>query len=688
MMLRRKKSFWLLLCFAILSACSAKKSRKINSVSTEVNPVTKLLLVGPSSSVAGSCAGPFQTQTADSKDVPQDATEDTSFTLTGLGTAALFTDGACATSVSNLQISEGTDHAFFYLKDSNYNHDALPMTLLLRAESSTLSASATLFFQENFGPAARLVYTTQPSASVVEQSVFSIQPTLKILDANGNKVANSAASITLSPMTNSSCSTAADGVLSSNTATSTSGAVSFSGVKYSKPATIYLRAASGNLATACSSAVVVSALPVGPATRLVLSGPASAVAGTCAGPFQVQAQNNSGGAGTVSQNTPITIAGLISAFLYTSNSCTTTTSPIIPSGSSSVSFYLKDTGYDRNALPLTLNLVAQSSTLSASPAFNFQEIVGPASQLTFTRQPNANSIVLTDFSTQVAVRDPVGNISLNFLGSVTLTPMTDASCTLPASGILFGSPVSVVAGLADFTVVKYSQPETIYLRATSPGLSSACSTSVTVAPQPIATHRLSITLSGDGTGVVQSGRSNAGQNLVCRNVPSQTGSQICSVEAPVGTKFKIFGFSDTNCFLAGFSGTTCTYDPAVASDIKNCNIVLNNDLAIDVVFHLQTQATGSLGDPNLTNIAATSVSRTSATIEWNTATLADSAVRFGTTVDYGNTSSLDPAMTLQHKIILQNLSPGTKYFFRVLSRDPTNLLFGSVEGYQFTTSAN
>lgn len=88
--------------------------------------------------------------------------------------------------------------------------------------------------------------------------------------------------------------------------------------------------------------------------------------------------------------------------------------------------------------------------------------------------------------------------------------------------------------------------------------------------------------------------------------------------------------------------------------------------------------------PILSNINSSSITTTSATINWNTDLPADSQVEYGTTTAYGNTTTLDPTMVTTHSKVLSNLSSNLTYHFRVKSRGSNGILAVSSD-FTFTT---
>jgi len=73
--------------------------------------------------------------------------------------------------------------------------------------------------------------------------------------------------------------------------------------------------------------------------------------------------------------------------------------------------------------------------------------------------------------------------------------------------------------------------------------------------------------------------------------------------------------------------------------------------------------------PEITNIAATNIFCTEATIIWSTNEPATSQVDYGLSIEYNNTSPLDSNLAADHSITLNDLLPGSLYHYRVRSMD-------------------
>jgi hypothetical protein len=88
---------------------------------------------------------------------------------------------------------------------------------------------------------------------------------------------------------------------------------------------------------------------------------------------------------------------------------------------------------------------------------------------------------------------------------------------------------------------------------------------------------------------------------------------------------------------------------------------------------------GTVGTPpQISAIAVSSLTGTSATITWTTDKPADSQVDYGSTSSYGSTTMLDTTLVTAHSVTLTGLNGATTYHFEVKSKDVSgNLATGA-----------
>jgi hypothetical protein len=94
----------------------------------------------------------------------------------------------------------------------------------------------------------------------------------------------------------------------------------------------------------------------------------------------------------------------------------------------------------------------------------------------------------------------------------------------------------------------------------------------------------------------------------------------------------------------------------------------------------------SINGPNITAVAASSVTATSAVITWTTAQPATSLVNYGVSTSYGGSSALNSALTTAHSVALTGLAPNTLYNFDVVSAN-SSAASSTSANLTFTTPA-
>jgi PKD repeat protein len=88
--------------------------------------------------------------------------------------------------------------------------------------------------------------------------------------------------------------------------------------------------------------------------------------------------------------------------------------------------------------------------------------------------------------------------------------------------------------------------------------------------------------------------------------------------------------------------------------------------------------------PVISGVYADSITSSSAVVNWTTNEASDSQIEYGTTLSFGNTTSVDSSLVTTHSQSI-SLAPSTQYYYRVFSRDDSGNL--SVSGnYTFTSA--
>ena len=131
--------------------------------------------------------------------------------------------------------------------------------------------------------------------------------------------------------------------------------------------------------------------------------------------------------------------------------------------------------------------------------------------------------------------------------------------------------------------------------------------------------------------------------------------------------------------LSGLTASTTYHYRVISKDAAGNNAVSGDNTFI-------TLAPPDKTPPAITNIRTSSVSSTTATIQWTTDEVADSQVEYGTTSGYGTFSAPNSALVTAHAMGLNGLVANTTYHYRVISKDAAGNLGASGDN-TFTTSA-
>jgi len=128
--------------------------------------------------------------------------------------------------------------------------------------------------------------------------------------------------------------------------------------------------------------------------------------------------------------------------------------------------------------------------------------------------------------------------------------------------------------------------------------------------------------------------------------------------------------------LTGLAASTLYHYRVDSNDASN-----NHTSSGDFTFTTATAA----APPVISAVAASNITSSGVTITWTTNVAATSQVDYGTTANYGQSSTLNSALQTSHSVSLTGLAASTLYHYRVDSNDASNNHASSAD-FTFTTA--
>ena len=293
------------------------------------------------------------------------------------------------------------------------------------------------------------------------------------------------------------------------------------------------------LVSACSpelrSRIPAASVALNSTTQIItLSGPSTVSVGACS-TFMVTSEAD-GIPTPVLSNTAVSLWGVGSGSFFRDPGCSSSTATItIPSGSSTQPVYFMASA------PQNLNLQGSAPPISV-PSISLI-VVDTPTHLSFSTEPSATESSGNALSTQpvVQVLDSGNTVVAAASNSITLAAFTDSACTVATSGT-FGvttNPLTASSGSAAFAGVIYTgAPISIYLKASSSGLTSACSSAIAIGAGSVS----KLAFSTEPSATESSGAALTTQPVV-------------QVEDSLGT---LVGTANNSITLAAFTDSGCT----------------------------------------------------------------------------------------------------------------------------------
>ncbi len=473
------------------------------------------------------------------------------------------------------------------------------VTIGATISSSAVATSANLTV--NPGTATKLAFTTQPSGSNTAGAAFATQPVVTVQDAEGNTVTSSTASVTIAIGTN-----VGSGTLSGTaTVNAVNGIATFSGLSINKTGTGYtLAATSSGLTGATSSSFDV--IPGSATTLAITTEPSSTnTAGTAFATQPVVTVLDADGNTVTGSTASITLAIGTNPGSGTLSGTATVNAVNGVATFSGLSINKSGTGY---------TLAATSSGLTGATSSTFTIQAGAASTLAFTTEPGSNATAGASLSTQpvVTVQDAQGNTITGSTASIALSAFSDSSCstaiatTPDGSSTLEGSiTLSASSGVASFSGVTANRAGSVYLKASTAGLATDCSTVVTVAPGAYALSDSAVTLSSS---TVNSGSSvtatlttkDAYGNLNPSGLPALGSIAFTSsIVGGTGT-FGAVSTAGSGVYTASFTGAVAgavTIGATISSSAvaTSANLTVNPGAATKLAFTTEVSGSNTAG---------------------------------------------------------------------------------------------
>ncbi|MGN5734218.1 hypothetical protein [Arthrobacter psychrochitiniphilus] len=335
-------------------------------------------------------------------------------------------------------------------------------TYSLTATSAGLTKALSSTFVMSTPP-PRMIFSTQPSASVSADTAFPIQPVITILTANGATATGNTSTITLS-LNDANGATL---TCAANSRKPMNGLAAFSGCSIDKPGVYTLTAKSSNAKIVPINSATITV--TGPAAKLAFTTmPTTGTAGTVFTTQPSVAIHDAAGNATPS-TAPVSLT--LTTPAGATLSCTANPKAAV-AGTASFS------GCSINT-PGTYTITATSPALENAVSANLTITAGPAAKLVFTSVPTDGKGGAA-FATQpaVAIQDAAGNTITTSTASVSLT------LTTPAGAVLLCDKITqpAVAGISRFTGCRIDIPGTFTLTATSGSFASAVSGIIKITP--------------------------------------------------------------------------------------------------------------------------------------------------------------------------------------------------------------
>lgn len=261
-------------------------------------------------------------------------------------------------------------------------------------------------------------------------------------------------------------------------------------------------------------------------------------------------------------------------------------------------------------------------------------------------------------------------------GPTVVLSSTSASTTNSASIPITATFSEAVNGFASTSVTATNA---------TVGAVSGSGTTFTFNLTPTASGTVTVMLGADIASSTASSTGNQASNTLTFTFDNTAPviAQVTGIASTTASSSPVFVYSSTEAGTTNLSGTGCsatTTATVVGNNTVQFNSLPNGSYACSLsVVDAAGNTSNVLGinftvnvppapvAPVISNVAASNIATSSATITWTTDSNSTSQVFYGTSSAYGSSSALNPTATTSHSVTITGLSEATLYHFNVAS---------------------
>lgn len=170
-----------------------------------------------------------------------------------------------------------------------------------------------------------------------------------------------------------------------------------------------------------------------------------------------------------------------------------------------------------------------------------------------------------------------------------------------------------------------------------------------------------------GTVIINNGATSAGSSTVILTLSATDNGSGMGIGAEMKFSNDTMNWSQPEAYATSKTWTLSGGDGTKTVYVKFKDVA-GNWMATGVSDTIQLDNTA----PIISNVQVSNITARSATVAWTTNEPSTSQIEYGISVDYDQTSTLDPTLMVIHNQNITGLNPETLYHFRVRSKDGLN----------------